>query len=85
MLKVASKVRRGREPLRQLPGKWSSDIVCTGLKISWKVMAARSVTPTILHVHFHCWPVRRFAHPYVEIFSFPSFEEEHIIAIVEFC
>ena len=28
-VKVASKVRIGREPFRQLPGKWSSDIVCT--------------------------------------------------------
>ena len=28
-VKVLSKERRGREPLRQLPGKWSSDVVCT--------------------------------------------------------
>ena len=33
--KVASKERIGREPLRQLPGKWSSDIVWTvGIKES---------------------------------------------------
>ena len=28
-VKVLSKERSGREPLRQLPGKWSSDVVCT--------------------------------------------------------
>lgn len=29
MSKEASKERMGREPLRQLPVKWSSSIVCT--------------------------------------------------------
>lgn len=29
LVKVASKERMGREPRRQLPGKCSSDIVCT--------------------------------------------------------
>ena len=29
-MNVASKDRIGREPLRQLPVKWSSDMVCTG-------------------------------------------------------
>ena len=31
MLNEASKERIGREPLRQLPGKWSSDMVWTKL------------------------------------------------------
>lgn len=29
LVKVASKERMGREPRRQLPGKCSSDMVCT--------------------------------------------------------
>ena len=29
LVKVRSKERIGREPLRQLPGKWSSDMVWT--------------------------------------------------------
>ena len=39
---------------------------------------------TVLQVELDCWPVRRFAHPYVEVFALSSFEEEDIVAIVEF-
>ena len=41
------------------------------------------VRHTILEVHFHGWPVRRFAHPYVEVFAFAGFEKEDIVAVVE--
>ena len=33
-VKVESKESMGRAPLRQLPGKWSSDMVCTMQSVS---------------------------------------------------
>ena len=39
---------------------------------------------TILKVEFHSWTVGRFAHPYVEILPLSRFEEQDIVAIVEF-
>jgi len=36
-------------------------------------------------VHFYGGTVGCFAHPEVEIFAFPSFEEEDVVAVVEFC
>lgn len=39
---------------------------------------------TILEVKFHSWAVGCFAHPYVEVFPLPRFEEQDIVAIVEF-
>jgi len=36
-------------------------------------------------VHFYSGAVVCFAHPEVEIFAFASFEEEDVVAVVEFC
>lgn len=38
----------------------------------------------ILEMHLDGWAIGCFAHPYVEIFAFAGFEEEYVIAIVEF-
>lgn len=38
----------------------------------------------ILEVHLDSWAVGGFAHPYVEVLAFAGFEEENIIAVVEF-
>lgn len=35
-------------------------------------------------MHFNSRAVGRFAHPYVEVLSLARFEEENIVAIVEF-
>lgn len=35
-------------------------------------------------MHFDCRPIWRFAHPYVKVFAFSGFEEEHVVAIIEF-
>ena len=35
-------------------------------------------------MHLHRRSIRRFAHPYVKIFPFPGFEEEDVVAVVEF-
>ncbi len=80
----------GREPFRQFPGKWSSDIVWTvdADNISWRVPLRVGGTDmgmgrTILQMHLHCRPIGRFADPYVEIFPFPCLEEQYVVAIVE--
>jgi hypothetical protein len=39
---------------------------------------------TVLHVHFHGRPIGRFAHPEIEIFALAGFEEEDVVAVVEF-
>lgn len=86
-VKVASKDSMGRDPLRQLPGKWSSDIVCTArdAKISQVFREGMGAVLTILKVHLDCWPIGGLAHPYVEVLALPCFEEEHVVAIVKFC
>lgn len=38
---------------------------------------------TILKMHLDCWPIRRFAHPYVEIFALPRLEEQNVVAIIQ--
>lgn len=38
----------------------------------------------ILEMQLDGWAIGCFAHPYVEIFAFAGFEEENVIAIVEF-
>ena len=75
MVNVLSKERMGREPLRQLPGKWSSDMVCTvSIVGAWReVRNGRGYT--VLQMHLHGRAVWRFTYPYVEVFSFPRFEE----------
>jgi hypothetical protein len=61
--KEASKERIGREPLRQLPVKWSSSIVCTvEALVSWG-RAVGSWQRTVLHVHLDSRSIGRFAHP----------------------
>jgi hypothetical protein len=37
-----------------------------------------------LKVHLDGRAIRGLAHPDIKIFPFPGFEEEHIVAIVEF-
>ena len=39
---------------------------------------------TVLKVKFHSRSIGRFAHPYVEVFPLSCFEEQDIVAIVEF-
>ena len=39
---------------------------------------------TILEVELHSWAVGRFAHPYIEVFTLPRFEEQDVVAVVEF-
>ena len=39
---------------------------------------------TILHVHFHCRPIRRLARPQIQILAFPSLKEEDVVAIIKF-
>ena len=34
-------------------------------------------------MHFHGWAIGCFAHPYVKVFAFACFEEQHIVAVVE--
>ena len=88
--KVASKERMGREPLRQLPGKWSSDIVWTfdrHKRISFLVKSRHTRKGricTVLKMHFDGRTIGRFAHPYVKIFSLARFEKEDVVAVVEF-
>lgn len=92
-VKVASKERIGREPRRQLPGKWSSEVVCTVDNVSIVVMedkrdsgrnpAMMGRGRTILQVEFHSWAIGRFAHPYIEVFAFPRLEKKHIVTIVK--
>lgn len=38
----------------------------------------------ILEMHLDSWAIGSFAHPYVEILAFTCFEEENVIAIIEF-
>lgn len=49
---------------------------------AWGFVAAEW-SHTILKMHLYGRPIRRFAHPDVEIFAFASFEEKDIIAIVK--
>ena len=37
----------------------------------------------VLEVEFHRGPVRRLAHPDVEVFTLAGFEEEDVVAVVE--
>ena len=39
---------------------------------------------TVLQMHLGCRPIGGFAHPYVEVFALARFEEEDIVAVVEF-
>ena len=39
--------------------------------------------PTVLEVHLNSRPIRRLAHPNVEIFPLPRLEEHDIITVVE--
>jgi hypothetical protein len=39
---------------------------------------------TILHMHFHCRPIRCLAHPQIQILAFPGLKEENIVAIIKF-
>ena len=52
-----------------------------------QLLLPRPSTPgsqhTVLHVHLDRWPIRRLAHPNVQVFTFPRFEEHDIIAIIE--
>lgn len=80
--------RMGREPRRQFPGKWSSDMVWT---ISWDGQLSFDLgsieipgSRTVLEMHLDGGAIRGLTHPDVEIFSFTSFEKEDVIAIVEF-
>lgn len=50
--------------------------------VSWEVKFLHCVE--ILEMHLDGWAIGCFAHPYVEIFAFAGFEEENVIAIVEF-
>lgn len=88
MVKVRSKDRMGREPLRQLPGKWSSDIVWTvegglGLVIVGAKGGDEGEGRTVLEVHLYGGAIGGFAHPDVEVFAFAGFEEEDVVAVVE--
>jgi hypothetical protein len=38
---------------------------------------------TVLHMKLDSRPVRHLAQPHVEIFSFPGFEEQNIVAVVQ--
>ncbi len=35
-------------------------------------------------MHLDGRAIGRFAHPYVEVFALARFEEEHVVAVVEF-
>jgi hypothetical protein len=64
--KEASKERMGREPLRQLPVKWSSSIVCTAdvdwfASSKWGIELGRG--RTVLDMHLNGRSIGRFAHP----------------------
>lgn len=50
--------------------------------VSWEVKFLHCVE--ILEMHLDGRAIGCFAHPYVEIFAFAGFEEENVIAIVEF-
>ncbi len=73
----------GRDPLRQLPGKWSSDIVCTVRHDGQLHLLILCMFLTILKMHLDSRSIRRFAHPYVEIFALPRLKEQNVIAIVQ--
>ena len=47
-------------------------------------LCAADLVRTVLEVKFHSWSIGRFAHPYVEVFPLPRFEEQDVVAIVEF-
>ena len=82
--KDASKERIGREPLRQLPVKWSSSIVWTvQFPLAWDGNGNWEGSSTVLHMHLHGRSIRCFAHPQVKILSFSRLEEEYIVAIVQ--
>ena len=85
-VKVESKESIGRDPLRQLPGKWSSDMVCTrcGYQRQPGSFAQTVKNHTVLQMHLDGRSIGCFAHPYIEILALPRFEEEHVVAVVEF-
>ena len=71
----------GRDPLRQLPVKCSSSIVCTN-SVSRLTQPKDRLVRAILNIHLYRWSIGGLAHPEIQILALSCFEEKNIIAII---